>query len=189
MKNTFETLEKFKKPFIFTSSQMSNMQYSPYDMCKNIGALYTKILGGLKVQLWNVYGNEYDPAKFHVITDCILHAYNSKKINVLTDGQEQRQFLYVEDCCEALYNLYILYDKLPRDKEYHVTSFEWSTISEVAEIVNSYIGNVDISYSDEKDDVQKNKQNNPNPYILRYWKPKTTLKQGIGYVTNNFLTK
>ena len=58
MANAFGYLSEYKKPFLFASSQMSNMSYSPYGVMKRVGELYTKSLGGLIVKFWNVYGIE-----------------------------------------------------------------------------------------------------------------------------------
>jgi len=58
MANAFGLLKKYRKRFIFASSQMSNMSYSPYGVLKNVGELYTKSLNGLIVKFWNVYGIE-----------------------------------------------------------------------------------------------------------------------------------
>ena len=41
MANAFGLIEKYKKPFVFASSQMSNMSYSPYGVLKRVGELYT----------------------------------------------------------------------------------------------------------------------------------------------------
>lgn len=35
---TFESIKKYDKPFIFASSQMANMSYSPYGVCKSSGS-------------------------------------------------------------------------------------------------------------------------------------------------------
>jgi len=51
MVNVFGYLEQYDKPFVFASSQMSNMSYSPYGVMKRVGELYTKSLGGLKLFL------------------------------------------------------------------------------------------------------------------------------------------
>ena len=40
--------------------------------------------------------------KNHVMTDFILSALNNNKIDVKTDGQESRQFIYVDDASYAL---------------------------------------------------------------------------------------
>ena len=58
MANVFGLLEKYKKPFVFASSQMSNMSHSPYGTLKRVGELYTQTLNGLTVKFWNVYGIE-----------------------------------------------------------------------------------------------------------------------------------
>ena len=56
MENTFTLVKKFKKPFLFASSQMSNMTYSNYGILKNLGEKYSEILDGLVVKFWNVFG-------------------------------------------------------------------------------------------------------------------------------------
>jgi nucleoside-diphosphate-sugar epimerase len=78
MRNVFDVLERYKKPFVFASSQMSNMSYSPYGLAKAVGESYTKTLGGLVVKFWNVYGVEHDLDKSHVITDFIIKAKKTK---------------------------------------------------------------------------------------------------------------
>jgi nucleoside-diphosphate-sugar epimerase len=178
MCNTFEALKKHNKPFIFTSTQMSSMDYSSYGTLKKIGEYYTKSLNGLVVRLWNVYGVETDPEKTHVITDFINKALVNKKIDMITDGNEERQFLYVEDCCECLLKLKDIYYQINRNTEYHVSSFEWTKIKDLSDIIAQLIP-CEIVYGKEKDDVQKNLKNNPNADILKYWKPKTALKEGI----------
>ena len=44
MANVFQWLKEYRKPFVFASSQMSNMSYSPYGVLKRIGELYTQTL-------------------------------------------------------------------------------------------------------------------------------------------------
>jgi len=102
MANVFGHIADYKKPFVFASSQMSNMSYSPYGSMKRVGELYTKSLNGLIVKFWNVYGIERDMKKAHVITDFIHKGFKTGDINMMTDGKEEREFLYAEDCCEAL---------------------------------------------------------------------------------------
>ena len=75
MANAFGLLQEYDKPFVFASSQMSNMSYSPYGTLKRVGELYTESLGGLIVKFWNVYGIEKDHNKAHVITDFIRKGF------------------------------------------------------------------------------------------------------------------
>ena len=63
MAQTFGLLEKYHKRFVFASSQMSNMSYSPYGVMKRVGEMYTTTLKGLTVKFWNVYGIETDLEK------------------------------------------------------------------------------------------------------------------------------
>ena len=179
MSNTFELLKKYSKPFIFSSSQMSNMSYSPYGVSKAVGENYTSCLGGLTVKFWNVYGEERDLEKSHVITDFINKAKHTRLINMLSDGSESRQFLHAQDCCECLLQLSLIYDTLDKSKEYHITSFSWNTINEIAEEISKNFENCKIERAASKDDVQKDKKNEPDPYILNFWKPKITIEDGI----------
>jgi nucleoside-diphosphate-sugar epimerase len=174
---TFESIKKHNKPFIFTSSQMANMSYSPYGICKSLGEIYSAALNGLTVKFWNVYGPEHDLEKSHVITDFILKAKEGK-ISMLTDGQEERQFLHAEDCSRALMILSQKYIEIDRSKNLHITNFEWNTIMDVAQIIKTHIP-CEICPSADKDSVQLNKKNEPDPYILNFWKPTITLEEGI----------
>ena len=70
MKNTFGELRRTKTPFVFASSQMYNMD-NVYGTLKFLGEHYTRILGGLSVRFWNVYGPEEINEKSHVIPDFI----------------------------------------------------------------------------------------------------------------------
>ena len=67
MANAFGELHRYNVPFVFASSQMSNMSYSPYGVMKRVGELYTEAMKGLIVHFWNVYGIEHDFEKSHVI--------------------------------------------------------------------------------------------------------------------------
>ena len=185
MVNTFELLKLYNKPFIFASSQMSELSYSTYGMLKSIGEKMTRDLGGIVIRLWNVYGYEPYSEKSHAITDFIKMAKYESKINIRTDGQEARQLLYSEDCAECILILSKKYHILDKSKNYHITSFEWVKIIDVAKIVQEISG-CEINTAVRKDETQKNAMNNADSYILRFWKPKTTLKEGIKILYNKY---
>jgi len=178
MQNTFFFINKYNKPFIFTSSQMSSMVHSVYGNTKLIGERYTKLLGGICVKLWNVYGPEKIDERSHVITDFVHMAKNKNNIVMRTSGEELRQFLYVGDCCEALMIISKEYNKISRDKEIHISSFAWISIEEIARIISNMY-NCTYTKGNLKDDVQMAIQIEPDPFILNYWKPKFSLKSGI----------
>ena len=186
MANAFGYLSEYKKPFVFASSQMSNMSYSPYGVMKRVGELYTKSLNGLIVKFWNVYGIEKDMEKAHVITDFIDKGYKTDVIDMMTDGTEAREFLYAEDCCQALETIMEHYDEFTSNDELHITTGNHTTILEVAEIIQKLflrIGKeVFIKPAESKDEVQKDARNKPDLYITKWWKPKTSLYDGISKV-------
>jgi len=183
MANAFGLLEKYDKPFVFASSQMSNMSYSPYGVMKRVGELYTKSLGGLIVKFWNVYGIEKDHDKAHVITDFIRKGFETGVIDMLTDGTEQREFLYAEDCCEALEQVMLEYSEFTSDSELHITSFRSTTILEIAKIIQGIFKaegkTVSVEKAQTKDEVQKDLRNEANPFIRKWWKAKTSIEDGI----------
>ena len=183
MANVFGYLNQYKVPFVFASSQMSNMSYSPYGVMKRVGELYTKSLEGLIVKFWNVYGIEKDMEKAHVITDFIRKGFETGVIDMMTDGTEAREFLYAEDCCEALESIMENYDQLNSDDELHITTGSHTTILEVARIIQRLFSNIEkdvvIQPAESKDEVQKDARNIPDPYIKKFWRSKTSLKGGI----------
>ena len=183
MANVFGYLNQYKVPFVFASSQMSNMSYSPYGVMKRVGELYTKSLEGLIVKFWNVYGIEKDMEKAHVITDFIRKGFETGVIDMMTDGTEAREFLYAEDCCEALESIMENYDQLTSDDELHITTGSHTTILEIARIIQRLFSNIEkdvvIQPAESKDEVQKDARNIPDPYIKKFWRSKTSLKKGI----------
>ncbi len=189
MANTFRLLGKHKKRFIFASSQMSNMSYSPYGVMKRVGELHTTSLKGLTVKFWNVYGIEKDMEKAHVITDFIRKGFEEGEFEMMTDGTEERQFLYAEDCCEALETVMENYTDFKPEDPLHITSFHSNTVREIANIIQGCFGliekyDVKINSGLAKDSVQMDKRNEADNYILNWWVPKTTIDAGIRKVFN-----
>ena len=186
MVNVFGLIEQYEKPFVFASSQMSSMSYSPYGVLKRVGELYTKSLQGLIVKFWNVYGIERDMEKAHVITDFIHKGFKTGDINMMTDGKEEREFLYAEDCCEALETIMGCYDQFSSTDELHITTGVSTSILEIAQNIQSLFKSIGkeikISPSSSKDEVQKDARNIPDPYIRKWWTPKTTVVDGISKV-------
>jgi nucleoside-diphosphate-sugar epimerase len=176
MENVFGVLAKTEVPFIFASSQMATMDHSPYGILKRLGELYTHDLNGTNVQFWNVYGHETDPKKFHVITDFIKMAHDDGVIKMRTTGEEERQFLYADDCCEALTTI----ATLPVPGHHHITSFRWHTVNYVADVIADLTG-AKVVPGEQRDEVQGVK-NEPHASILSFWHPRTSLEVGISLV-------
>ena len=191
MENTFSLIKKYKKKFIFASSQMSNMGYSNYGLLKRIGENYTRVLNGITVKFWNVYGIEKDFSKSHVITDFILNGLKSDTVKMLTNGKEEREILYAEDCCrglEVIMNKFKIFRK--KISEIDLTSNKSSSILDVAKIINKLFiskgKKVRFMPAKSNDIVQLNKKNKSNKFLLKYWRPKFSLNQGIEEVFNYY---
>ena len=188
MANVFGYLKDYNKPFVFASSQMSNMSYSPYGVMKRVGELYTKSLNGVIVKFWNVFGIEKDMEKAHVITDFIIKGFETGVIDMMTDGTEEREFLYAEDCCEALETIMDCYYQFTCDDELHITTGVSTSILEIAQNIQVLFDNIgkeiEIIPASSKDEVQKDARNIPDPYITKWWRPKTYVVDGISKVFN-----
>ena len=193
MAYTFSLLRKYRKKFVFASSQMSNMSHSPYGVMKRVGEMHTRALDGLIVKFWNVYGIENNMDKAHVITDFINRGFDEGDFEMLTDGTEERQFLYAEDCCEALETLMYAYTDFSPDDPLHITSFHSNSIRQIADIIQgqfNMIGRpIKIKPGIAKDSVQLDKRNEADNYILGWWVPKTTIDKGIAKVFNDMKNK
>jgi len=184
MANTFALLKKYNKRFVFASSQMSNMSYSPYGVMKRVGELHTTALKGLTVKFWNVYGIENDMEKAHVITDFIRKGFEEGEFEMMTDGTEERQFLYAEDCCEGLETIMENFTDFKPEDPLHITSFNSTSIKDVAAIIQGCFNmiekyDVKIKPGLAKDSVQMDKRNEANTYITSWWLPKTGIDVGI----------
>ena len=186
--NAFEYIQKYKKPFVFASSQMSNMSYSPYGVMKRVGELYTKSLNGLIVKFWNVFGIEKDMEKAHVITDFIKKGFETGTIDMMTDGTEEREFLYAEDCCEALETIMEKYSDFTSDDDLHITTGVSTSILAIAGTIQNLFRQEDrkvtVVPAESKDEVQKDARNEPDNYIRQWWLPKTSVADGIAKVFN-----
>lgn len=192
MSNTFNLLKKHNKKFIFASSQMSNMDFSSYGVLKKIGEDFTKSLNCLYVKFWNVYGIEKDLEKSHVITDFVLMGLKDKKIKMLTSGKESREFLYADDCSDALLHIMKNFNfYLKQKNEIHLTTGKKTKIIEIAKKIQNILKKreikINIYPSKKKDELQKNTLNKSNGHFLKKWKPKYTVEEGINKIIDYYL--
>jgi nucleoside-diphosphate-sugar epimerase len=195
MANTFALLKKEKKNFIFASSQMSNMDYSNYGILKKIGEKTTKSLKGLTVRFWNVYGVEKDFEKSHAITDFIINGIKYKKIKMLSNGKEERDFLYAEDACSGLELLMKNFSKFKKYEFIDLNYGKYYKIIDIAKIISNFFKQkgqvVKFFPSNTTDSVQLNKKNKSleNKLLKKYWRPKYSISRGIKEVFDYYFKK
>lgn len=170
--NVMPQLEKQKVKFMFASSQLSE-EATVYGATKRLGEIWTELIGGVSVRIWNAYGVlEEHNVRSHVISDFVYQAVKFKKIKMLSDGEEWRQFTHVDDLARAFHASLASRDL--KRSVYDASSYHWVQIKEVAEIVCKLTGAKFI--------VGKKKANTPTAFNmgrLPSWLPAVSLREGI----------
>jgi nucleoside-diphosphate-sugar epimerase len=178
MESTFTILSEFSTPFVFASTQMSQVQNSTYGTLKSIGEKYTRALGGLNMKLWNVYGNETDVDRFHVISDFIRMALENRKIAMLTDGQERRDLLHADDCAKSIFKVILNFQSLVGEGEVHIASFTWTKILDIANIVSRFTG-AEVIAGEQQDTTYLQTEIAPDLKYKDFSEPDISLETGI----------
>jgi len=173
MMNTFPLLAS--KRFIFASSTMSNMDIA-YGALKMVGEHYTRVTGGVVARFWNVYGFQKFGEKSYALTDFMHSFITTGKVRLLSNGCEKRQFLHSRDCAKCLEVMMLHYDDMKPIVD--VTSFKWTTIFDAAKLICS-----DVTRGDKLGDSHSF-NNEPDSFILKFWKPSIALEEGIEEVLN-----
>ena len=79
------------------------------------------------------------------------------------------------------------------NNELHLTTGKRIKIISIAKIVKKifFTKNIKIKIipSKKKDNLQNNKNNRSNGFILKYWKPKTKIEDGIKKIVDFYLPK
>ncbi len=140
MTNVFNQLEEQKKTdFLFVSSQLTEESDTVYGSTKRLGEVWTSLLKGVCIRVWNAYGvMEKQDIKSHVISDFIYQALQTGKIQMMTNGEEWRQFTHIDDLCSAFYTA--LNTKNLRRTVYDASSYEWIKIIDIAQMVAGLTG-------------------------------------------------
>lgn len=135
--NIMPQLQEKKLPFLFVSSQLAEECDTIYGVTKRLGEVWTGLLEGVRVRLWNVYGPLEEPSeRSHVVADFVHQAATTGEIRMLTTGEERRQFVHIDDVCRALHDA--LTQQLSRI--YDVSGFEWVAVRDVAKIISAMTG-------------------------------------------------
>lgn len=178
LQNVMIQLERSKKPFLFISSQLAEECDTVYGVTKRLGEVWTKLLNGVFIRQWNVYGPiEKESIRSHVVSDFVSQAIDTGEIKMMTTGEEKRQFIHIDDVCEAWYkamenNLKGVHD---------VTSFEWVKVIDLANIIAA-LTNAKVVPGNKigSTPITPIKGKIPN------WFPKVNLKDGLLKMIENY---
>ena len=142
-------------------------------LCKDYYNLY-----GLPFTILR-YGTIYGPRSRDedVVSLFIKSALSHQILTIYGDGNQSRNFIYVEDAAEG--SIAALKDDA-KNQTYIIEGKKQITISEVAEIVKKLIGNVKIEYKKERpqDFISKSVSMEKTKKELG-WEPKIDFEEGI----------
>ncbi len=175
MRNVFDQLEKQKHTdFLFVSSQLAEECDTVYGVTKRLGEVWTRQLGGVCIRVWNAYGYmEPLNIKSHVISDFIYQALQKKKISMMTNGLEWRQFTHIRDLSNAFHMS--LNSKDLKRTVYDASSYEWVRIVDIAKIIADITGS--------KLNLGDKMGHDPLPSVnmgrIPGWLPNVELREGI----------
>jgi nucleoside-diphosphate-sugar epimerase len=176
-----------KLPFLFISSQLAVEVDTVYGVTKRLGEVWTRLLNGTSVRLWNVYGG-FEPSnkRSHVVADFVHQAISSGEINMLTDGSELRQFIYIDDVCRAFVRAVDLLEEGslgPTDIAVDVSSFQWTSVRQVAECISEQTGCKLIPGSRPGSTPVT-----PMSGMLPGWRPEVSIEDGLARTIDLFRT-
>lgn len=137
MLNIMPQLRESQTPFLFVSSQLAEENDTVYGVTKRLGEVWTHLLNGVRVRLWNVYGGYEDSTeRSHVVADFVHQALKTGRIEMMTTGEEMRQFIHIDDVCSAFHMA------LEKDLDgvYDVSTFEWVSVLKVAQTIADLTG-------------------------------------------------
>ena len=125
-------------PFLFVSSQLAEEHNTVYGVTKRLGEVWTHLVeGGVRVRLWNVYGGyELETERSHVVADFVHQALETGRIQMMTTGDEMRQFIHIDDVCRGFEAA--LEQRI--ESICDVSSFEWVRIRDVADTIGAITG-------------------------------------------------
>lgn len=172
MLNVMPQIRESNLPFLFVSSQLAEEYDTVYGATKRLGEIWTHLMEGVRVRLWNVYGGYEDMTeRSHVISDFVHQALNDRRIAMLTTGKEVRQFIYIEDVCNAMHKA--INEQL--QGIYDISSMEWVSVRTVAEIIGELTGA----------EICPGTKEGSTPFTpmvgkIPNWYPEVSLHEGLG---------
>ncbi|MDH5403125.1 MAG: NAD-dependent epimerase/dehydratase family protein [Candidatus Heimdallarchaeota archaeon] len=150
----------------------------------------TKIAAELYIQSYSkLYGLEYTILRYGipygpraragtVLLNFTRNALNDKPMTIQGDGKAYRKFLYVEDLAAG--NVAALNPKA-KNQIINLEGMREVSIKEVAETVQSYVPNSEISFIDARPgDYEGKTVSNSKSKELMDWEPKVDFHEGAG---------
>lgn len=172
----FDWLQRVQVPFIFTSSYLQH-QPTAYGSVKRLGEAWIDALGfGRSARLWNIYGPEKLGPRSHVMGDWINNCLTKGKAHSMTNGQEYRQFLHVEDTAAGLGIMMEHYNLLTPVTD--LSTGIWTQLTDLARLIASTLP-CTITFSDQAAITREKIEPNLTTSFHQYWNVTISLQEGI----------
>ena len=142
-------------------------------LCKDYYALY-----GLPFTILR-YGTAYGPRSRgeDVISIFVKRAVSHQPLTIHGDGNQSRNFIYVEDLAEG--NVAAL-KEIAKNQPYNLEGMRPITVKEVVETVKKLIGDVEIEYKEERSgDFEGKKVSAEKAKRELGWEPKVDFEEGV----------
>jgi len=161
-------------------------------LCKFYNEQYgTNFISAMPTNLYGE-GDTYDPFASHVVPAMLLKFHEAKKrggpVVLWGDGSPYREFLYADDCAEALVFLMEQCNYADIGEVINVGSGFEVTIKELAHLVASVVGyQGEIVWDTTKPNGTLRKLLDSSKLFSYGWKPIVTLREGITRAYEDFL--
>jgi len=176
-------------PMPFKEENVSMKLYTPYQVTKMLGELYTNYfynLYGLPIvnaRFFNSFGPGEVPGRYrNVIPNFFYWAMNGQPLPITGTGEETRDFTYVGDIVDGLVKM-AYYDKAIGEA-FNLGAGREIMIKDLAQWINELTENPSgIVYKERRSWDKKNRllsDITKAKKILNY-EPKTDFKEGLGY--------
>ena len=135
------------------------------------------------------FANCYGPFSNHktsVVNEFINRANEGKQLVVYGDGNQTRDFIYVEDVCQAIY-LALTAKNFVFGEVFQIASGKETTINKLAELMQDVIGtNLQITYETERTgEIKRNYSNIAKAKKVLGFNPQVELRQGLQRLCDN----
>lgn len=177
--NVFTWLKKNQIRYAFASSSLS-ADKSNYGYVKRMGENITLKMPhlGRVFRLWNAYGFEFPGPKSHAIPDFVFQCLIRKKVKMLTNGQELRQFTHVNDISEALIAIMENFDETPQEVD--ISDGNWLTLADTAKAAQNSVQGCELEIPEKAAKVQKRHEANlTSNWHKTKWQQKLKLDEGV----------
>ena len=153
---------------LYTATKLTGEYY-----CRSYSKLYDLETTILR------YGIPYGPRARDgaVIPIFVRKAYNGEPLTIAGDGSQFRKFIYVEDLAEG--NVLAL-QSIAKNKTYNIDGQEKITIKQIAETIQTIIGNVEIKYTPSRaGDFSGKDISSKLAKKELSWQPKIKFEEGV----------